>query len=371
MATGGIQRFEIDSNCNNIFAGTCAGSLARGCHNIAAGFCALGVQTTSCYNTAFGYLAGECVTTGTCNMLFGTSAGQRITTGSNNTLFGHGAGTTMTTGVNNTFIGAGAGTDNLIGIRNVALGYFTAQYSQSASDNISIGTFAGQYTEGCKNIMIGEFAGAYTCISSAPKNNIGLGSRTFYGIGLYDVDETIVGCNPPFGLNGCENIAMGHRAGAFLTTGNNNIFIGCCTGSSTAGLGKLTGTSNRILLGNSSHNCACIQIAWTVASDIRDKCIFGPVPHGKNFLNAINPITYSFKNRETNELTETKKRYGFSAQEVLAAEGDNPIIVGSDSPDKLGLTHEYIIPILVNAVKELTQDVEELRAEIAELKKRV
>jgi len=35
------------------------------------------------------------------------------------------------------------------------------------------------------------------------------------------------------------------------------------------------------------------------------------------------------------------------------------------------LTHEYIIPILVNAVKELTQDVEELRAEIAELKKRV
>jgi hypothetical protein len=123
-------------------------------------------------------------------------------------------------------------------------------------------------------------------------------------------------------------------------------------------------------MGNSSHTCAQIQVAWTAVSDIRDKCIFGKVPHGKGFLNQVNPIIFSFKDRETGQLTDEKKRYGFSAQEILELEGDEPVLVGNDNPEKLGLTAEYIIPILVNAINELSAELEIVKSEIEELKRK-
>jgi hypothetical protein len=106
-------------------------------------------------------------------------------------------------------------------------------------------------------------------------------------------------------------------------------------------------------MGNASHTVACIQIAWTTASDIRYKCVWGNVSHGRDFLRNVNSIKYSFIDHETKEVTDPKKRYGFSAQEVLALEGEEPIIVSDANPDNLGMNYEYMIPILVNAIKEL------------------
>jgi hypothetical protein len=119
-------------------------------------------------------------------------------------------------------------------------------------------------------------------------------------------------------------------------------------------------------MGNSSHACAQIQIAWTAVSDIRDKCIFGPVPHGRGFLSNVNPIAYAFKNRITNEITDppNKKRYGFSAQEIAALEGVEKVIVSDDTPDKLQITSDYLIPILVNAIKEMSAEIDQLKARI-------
>jgi len=121
-------------------------------------------------------------------------------------------------------------------------------------------------------------------------------------------------------------------------------------------------------MGNCDHTLACIKVAWSVASDVRDKCIFGPVPFGKSFLKSVNPITYSFKNRETNEITDSTRRFGFCAQEILALEGNDPIIVRNDDENHLGMSHDYLIPVLVNAVKELSDEIDELRAEIQQLK---
>jgi hypothetical protein len=119
-------------------------------------------------------------------------------------------------------------------------------------------------------------------------------------------------------------------------------------------------------MGNSSHTCAQIQIGWTTVSDCRDKCIFGAVPHGRGFLQNIEPIEYAFKDRTTGCITdpEGKRRYGFSAQNVLAAEGDHPVVVSDDNPEKLQLTSDYMIPILVNAVNELSTEVELLKARL-------
>jgi len=122
-------------------------------------------------------------------------------------------------------------------------------------------------------------------------------------------------------------------------------------------------------MGNSSHTCAQIQIAWTVTSDERDKCIFGRVPHGRGFLQQINPVKFAFKDRNTGCLTDAvgKYRYGFKAQEILSAEGDKPVITSTENLDKLQLTSDYLIPVLVNAIKELSVELDALKERVASL----
>jgi hypothetical protein len=122
-------------------------------------------------------------------------------------------------------------------------------------------------------------------------------------------------------------------------------------------------------MGNSSHTNALIQINWTTISDCRDKCIFGDVPHGRGFLQNITPIEYALKDRETGCLKdeEGKRRYGFSAQNVLEAEGNSPVIVNANDLENLKITSDYMIPVLVNAVKELSEEVETLKSRVSEL----
>jgi len=171
------------------------------------------------------------------------------------------------------------------------------------------------------------------------------------------------------------NNFFGCHAGICNTTGSNNIAIGQNAGTtafSPSGLINLTTGSNCIIMGNNDHTCAVIKIAFTVTSDIRDKHVFGCVQHGKDFLKNINPIKYSFKDRETNEITDETVRYGFSAQEVMELEGDEPVITNfMNGEEKLGLTHDYLLPVLVNAIKELDQENTLLKAEIAAIKAHV
>jgi len=158
--------------------------------------------------------------------------------------------------------------------------------------------------------------------------------------------------------------------------------FGCNSGVGAAGLCNITTESNHIIMGNSSHTAALIQTPWTQPSDIRDKCIFGNVPHGRSFFEKINPIKFGFKDRITGLMKdpEGKRRYGFSAQEVLEAEGNNPVIVNAGNPDLLLMTPDHMLPILVNAIKELSAEVDaliplkelvnEMKFEIEELKRR-
>lgn len=170
--------------------------------------------------------------------------------------------------------------------------------------------------------------------------------------------------------SGTDNFFAGFSAGMSNTSGSNNIAIGRnagTTGLTPSGLINFTTDSNQIVMGNADHTVAYIQIAWTVASDIRYKCVYGNIPHGKDFLKGVNPIKYSFKNVDTNEVTDERKRYGFSAQEILELEGDDPIIVNNLNPDSYGLNYDYMIPILVNAVKELDAENQELRNRLVEI----
>jgi hypothetical protein len=97
------------------------------------------------------------------------------------------------------------------------------------------------------------------------------------------------------------------------------------------------------------------------------------VERGRHFLQNVNPVKFAFKNRDTGEITDPpgKRRYGFSAQEIAQLEGEDSVIVSQDDPNKLQLTSDYIIPVLVNAIKELNTELELANSKILNLESRL
>jgi hypothetical protein len=247
------------------------------------------------------------------------AAGCKNTTGDRNNFIGDRAGRNNTAGRVNNFIGMEAGCLNTTGSYNSFFGNGAGRDNTTGNFNTFIGPLAGINSGGSENTFIGYYAGNGNA-------------------------------------NGCNNIAIGRNAGGY----NNGVF-------------ELGSVSNRILMGNGSHTCAQIKISWTVTSDCRDKFIFGSVQHGRGFLQNLEPIEYAFKDRITGCITdfEGKRRYGFSAQNVLAAEGEHPVIVSTEDEEKLQLTSDYLIPVLVNAVNELSAESNAMLAEIVDLKARL
>ena len=125
--------------------------------------------------------------------------------------------------------------------------------------------------------------------------------------------------------------------------------------------------NNRIVLGSTTSTNAYIQIDWTVTSDLRDKTNIEDVPHGLNFINQITPIKYNFKTSREDDTPNGNKKYGFSAQEILELEGENPIIVNNEDMDNLKITNAYLTPVLVNAIKELSEENKDLKSRIEAL----
>ena len=159
------------------------------------------------------------------------------------------------------------------------------------------------------------------------------------------------------------NTALGRDALQNATTGNNNIGVGFNAGRSASPF-TVTTASNRIVMGNNDHTHAYIRIAWTVTSDARDKTGFEEIPHGLDFVNQLEPTAYYFRKSRDKDTPHGRKRYGFKAQDILALEGDNPVIIDDEDQDSLKYCGESLVPVLVNAIKELTAKVNALEAQL-------
>jgi len=125
--------------------------------------------------------------------------------------------------------------------------------------------------------------------------------------------------------------------------------------------------ANTIALGNNSMTGSIIKVDWTVTSDLRDKMNIQDVPHGLDFVNQITPIKYDFKKSREDATPHGFTKYGFSAQEILALEGENPIIINNQDTDALKMTNSHLIPVLVNAIKELKAQNDSLKSRIETL----
>jgi len=317
------------SGDSNVAIGVRAGqNNTSGDRNTAVGYCALCSNTSGFNNVAVGVSAGRAITSGDCNTLIGPYAGSCITTGNDNVAIGKSAITQTTSFVavlGNTSVGTNSGFYLLRGCRNTFLGCAAGEVVRCGHCNVAVGVNA-----------LGDYIGTTRC-------------------------------------DGCANIAIGFHAFASClasnTSGSNNIGIGtyagaCRGGISCSGFVDITSPTvlcDHIIMGNAAHTCAMIQIGWTTVSDCRDKTCFKDVPHGLDFVNALKPTEYQFRKGRDTEETDGVKRYGFLAQDVIALEGDSPVVTSADDPDKLKYTEAHMVPILVKAIQELSAEVKRLK----------
>jgi hypothetical protein len=276
--------------------------------NFAAGDRALDSNTSGLYTTAVGVDALTANTTGDSNTAVGRVALYKNTTGSINVAVGNEALYSNTTGDYNTAVGNNALFANTIGYDNTAVGGGALTSNTTGFGNTSVGT-------------------------ASLTNN----------------------------TTGDYNTALGHSGLNNVSTGNGNVGIGFVNSAGTyAPVFDVVAENNRIVMGSTSVTNAYVKVAWTVTSDARDKTNFAPVPHGLDFVTKLQPTAYQFKEDRETDVATGPVRYGFKAQDVLALEGDAPVIIDNEDLNHLRINSDSLIPVLVNAIKELTARLEAL-----------
>ena len=364
---------KVLTNCGSVCLGKCAGKSiteGSGTGNIFLGACTGCTTSTGDANLAIGKQSLQNNSTGSRNVAIGDLAGFRIT-GSDNLVFGRAAGCGISSGSTNVAIGNYAmrtTTNNGTSIDNVAIGNQAMKTITSGSKNVAIGFCANQNgTTGQKNISIGACAHANQALNGSC--NIALGEaamwKTTSGSNNFAVGFATLGCNS----TGSDNIAIGRQAGRLysssgqVTNGTHNIWMGynAKSGGSTASptnqiaIGKDAQAcgNNTIKLGNSSITVVCSQGSFSTVSDRRDKTCICDLEFGLEFIGDLKPKTFNMiTDRKDPEGSISCKRHGFIAQDVLALEGNDPVVVRDDNPDQLGFTSEHIIPILVKGMQE-------------------
>ena len=389
IAIGREAADGFDTEDHNLAIGFAAlgGSVAGGENNVAIGNYSLDALTSADKNVAIGYEAGTAITTGGGNTLVGNEAGKVIDTGTFNTIFGFEAGDNFDAEDHNLAIGAAAlggainGGENNVAIGNYALdaltsgdentavGYEAGSDLSTGNDNVLIGMKAGfQLTTGSENVLIGHEAGKFNTFTGS--TNTGVGTFALFRV-----------------TSGSNNTALGMDAGNAITTGGNCIMIGHDAGTSNS-VAQTTTESNRIILGDNNITdffCADSSIS---SSDKRDKTDIEDFSHGLNFIEQLQPKTYRWDKRAwycddhptaeqvlaatpDGSKKKNKLNVGFMAQDVQSIEealgyktdDETNLIFHKNDAMQVSLKYERLIPILVNAVKELSAEVKALKGE--------
>jgi hypothetical protein len=240
---------------------------------------------------------------------FSTSVGVNAlnnATGTANSAFGTNALRDNTTGEYNTAIGVASLLTNISGVNNTAIGYNSLGNS-SGDSNVGIGATSGGSSSGNDNISIG--------VSSAFSS----------------------------------------------TSGDNNIVIGSMATKASAT------ASNSITLGNSSISVLRAAVTTiTSLSDERDKKDIKDLSAGLNFVESLRPVEFLWNDRDENGKHDVAD-FGFIAQDLKKAQEDAEKsevlkLVYDENPDKLEASYGKLIPILVKAIQELSEEVKLLKS---------
>lgn len=374
-----------------------------GSFNSFAGFQAGYYNTTGGANNFTGYLAGYSNTTGSYNNFTGHYAGYYNTTGRDNNFLGTYAGLSNTTGSHNSFMGSRAGSSNTTGSYNIFLGNYAGSSNTTAYENSFMGAYAGYSNSiGSYNSFVGTEAG-YANTSGGSNSFIGNEAGYSTTTGGFN---SFVGTSAGFyNTTGKYNSFMGRSAGRSNTTGNGNVAVGyfanmsggSLSNAAAIGFRAYVSRSNSLILGSvsgvngatASTNIGIGTTApayrlhvngsaakpgsstWTVASDKRLKQEVKQFTDGLEVLEQINPVRYRYNGKA--DMPTGQEFVGIVAQEVQQVA---PYMIGKFTyQDTTGKQEEYLdydatalTYILVNSVKELKQENEILKQELAQIK---
>lgn len=224
---------------------------------------------------------------------------------------------------------------NTSGSYNGGFGHQVLDANTTGSYNTGVGAQAlSANTTGNNNTAVGALA-LFTTTTGVANSSLGVGS-------MYS------------NTTGSFNVALGADALYSNTTGSGNTVVNPkdSTGAYVPVFDPVT-ENNRLCMGSTGVTNAYVQVAWTVVSDIRDKTDFAEVPLGLDFVCKVDPIAFRHKMSRSATEGHGPLRYGFSAQQVLELEGDKPVIVDAEDPDKLRFNDQSMIAVLVNSIKEL------------------
>lgn len=299
----------------------------------------------------------------TVNKYIGAQA-PSTTSGYSNLMVG-GGGSAITTGYNNIVVGLFSGGSLTVGDSNVVLGANAFGNADLDSENIVIGAAAlGTIaSSSVGQVAIGHFALRYLAtVTSSPNTAVGhfaLASATAAG------GNTVLGAQAgEFVTTGSDNTFLGKDSGNGngnnpITTGSNNICIGVNSGA------VASTTSNSITLGNSSNNVLrCAVTSITSLSDARDKKDVAPIELGLDFVKELNPVKFVWNDRDESGKHDVADS-GFIAQDLKSLEDKYNAsevlkLVYDENPEKLEASYGRLVPVLVQAIKDLAAKVEQL-----------
>lgn len=405
-ANGYYSLFNNSTGAFNIaFGGFSLYANSTGNSNTANGYTALYQNTIGNNNTATGNAALNSNTSGNSNVALGISALYANTDRSN--LVAVGDSSLYYNGINavndydatgNTAVGSKALFSNTTGYFNTANGTNSLYLNTTGFQNTANG-YKALYsnTNGNRNTANGYLA-LYSNTSGYYNTANGLNALYSNTIGIFNTADGVRALYS--NTTGSSNTAIGFNALYTNTTGNFNTTLGYYSDVSTSNLNNAmalgyfaaVNASNKVQVGNTNVTVIGGQVGWSTFSDGRFKKNIKQNVPGLEFINKLNPVTYTLEikkfdqflgkkdsiinSKESQEgyaIGEKKIRTGFIAQEVEeTAKKIGYDFDGVNKPqnekDNYSLVYADFVPSLVKAVQELSKENEEFKNEIAELK---
>ncbi len=361
---------DVSDVTGNTAGGTGALFNNAGGNNTAFGFGALQLNTTSSNNTATGSGALGRNTTGQANTAFGSAALQQNTTGYLNTASGTGALQLNTTGYWNTAQGFDALQINTTGYNNTASGVYALYLNKTGSGNTASGVNALQHnTTGYWNTAQGVNA---LQLNTSGYHNTATGIYALYS-NKTGANNTAVGYQALLAATGTGNTAIGWGAGAALTSGSQNIYVGhpgVTSESNTLRLGGslqtsayIAGVAGTAVVGNTVLIDSSGKLG-TLVSSARYKQDVQPLEAQSEKLQQLRAVTFHYKQAPQGPL-----QYGLIAEEVAQI---YPELVTRNAKGEIeGVRYEELTPLLLNEVQRQQQAIATQQARSARQEQKI
>jgi hypothetical protein len=244
------------------------------------------------------------------------------------------------------------------------------------NDSVYIGKNAGNLTSTTSSENIGIGTNVLNTITSGD-NNLGLGNNTLSNL-TTGSNNTMVGYRAGENNNGSGNIYLGYDAGRSINKSNElhisnsssyTILYGQLIGAVAADYGTL-GVNTQSYGGNGIvevYDPGSIGVSvWgqtdiVAFSDERTKTDITKIDDAINKIKRINGVTY-----KRVDLTDTRRYAGVIAQEI---EKVLPEVVHENTDGFKSVAYGNLVSLLIEGIKELSGEIENLKEEIINLKK--